>query len=361
MSFDFGETLKIEIYGSSHGRCVGAVIRGLPAGLVCDAERIAQMLRRRAPGRGEYATARREADEPQVLSGVRGGVLTGEAVRVEIANTDVRGGDYDELRGVPRPGHADLPAYAKYGADADLRGGGRFSGRMTAPLVFAGALCLPLLESRGIRLGSHLLAIGGVRETGFDPVGLDAATLRRLAQMDFPVLDAAAGERMRAEIAAAASAGDSVGGVVECAATGLPCGAGETLFSSLESRIAAAVFAVPGVRGVEFGAGFAAAAMRGSENNDEYYFDGGGRVRSRTNHHGGVLGGLATGMPLIFRAALKPTPSIAREQRTVDLKSGGERPLSVRGRHDPCIAPRAAVCCEAALALALTDMLLSEK
>lgn len=357
MSSSFGINLKITVFGQSHSQAIGVVLDGLPAGEAVDLEETARFLRRRAPGRNEISTPRREADEVKVLSGLVNGLTCGAPLAAVIENTNVRSGDYAQLKTHPRPSHADYTAEVKYHGFQDVRGGGHFSGRLTAPLCFAGAVCLQILARRGITVGAHIFSIGREKDRPLDPVSADAAALGRIAQKPFPVLDDAAGERMREEILAAKRDLDSVGGVIECCALGVPPGIGDPIFDGLENRIAAAVFGIPAVRGIEFGAGFAAAAMRGSEHNDPFYYDG-DRVKTATNHHGGALGGISSGMPVLFRAAFKPTPSIAREQRTVDLAAHADAPLSVRGRHDPCIVPRAVPCVEAAAAVALLDLML---
>jgi len=357
MSSICGDRLKLSIFGQSHAAGVGVVLDGLPAGEPVDFQTLAAFLARRAPGRNAWSTARREPDEPEFLSGLVGGVTCGAPLTAVIRNTNVRSGDYAALRDVPRPGHADYTARVKYGEHADLAGGGHFSGRLTAPLCVAGGICLQILARRGIVVGAHIAAIGHTADAPFDPVNLAPETLLAPGRKPFPVLDDDAGAAMQAEIAAAHAAGDSVGGVVECAAVGLPAGLGEPMFGGMESRIARLVFGIPAVKGLEFGSGFAGSMLRGSENNDPFVTDG-AAVRTETNNHGGILGGITSGMPLTFRAAVKPTPSIAAEQRSVSLSRMENTTLTVAGRHDPCIVPRAVPCMEAALAVALLDALL---
>ena len=349
-----GRQLRLEIFGASHDAEIGLRLEGLPAGESVDAAELQRFLNRRAPGRSAFSTARKEADEPEFRGGLRGGVTDGSTLEAVIRNTDVRSGDYDALRAVPRPGHADLAARLKYGPDFDLRGGGPFSGRLTAPLCVAGGVCLQLLGRLGVTVGAHALEIAGVRDHAFDPLRLDAETLAALSEADFPVLNPSAGEKMRAAIAAVQEEGDSVGGLVECAAVGLPAGLGGPLFEGLEGRIAQLVYAIPAVKGVEFGSGFSAARLRGSENNDPYYFED-AALRMGSNNAGGILGGISTGAPLLLCAAVKPTPSIARAQRSVNLQTGENVTLRVGGRHDPCIVPRAVPVVEAAAAIALYD------
>ncbi len=357
MSSNFGNAVKIQIFGQSHSEGLGVVIDGLPAGFAPDMDAVQRFMARRAPGQGAYTTKRRESDAPRILSGLVEGTTCGAPLCAVFENSDTRSQDYEQLRALPRPAHADYPAYVKTHGCNDIRGGGHFSARLTAPLVFAGALCVQLLARRGVTVGAHIAAVAQVLDTPYDPVELTAQTLAAAGRAAFPVLDEAAGARMRAAIAAAAKEGDSVGGVVECGITGLPAGLGEPIFDGLENRIAAAVFGIPAVKGIEFGAGFAAAAMRGSENNDPFYYDTAGAVKTRTNHHGGILGGLASGMPLVFRAAFKPTPSIVKPQRTVNLLTGQDSELVIRGRHDPCVVPRAVPCVEAAAAVAVYDLM----
>ena len=356
MSSEFGNRLKVSVFGESHGAAVGVVVDGLPAGEAVDLEQLGAFMARRAGGK-RFSTPRRETDAPVFLSGLRDGVTTGSPLCAVIENKNVRSGDYSALTDTPRPAHADYPARVKYGGFEDARGGGHFSGRLTAPLCVAGAVCMQSLARRGVRVGAHIAAIGGVADAPFDPVNLADEQLLLAGTRAFPVLDEAAGEKMLDEIAAAAAENDSVGGIVECGVTGLSAGIGEPLFGGIENRLSAAVFGIGAVRGIEFGAGFAAAAMRGSAHNDAYCMAD-GAVRTKTNRHGGVLGGMTTGMPLLFRVAFKPTPSIGREQQTVNLKTMTEATISVAGRHDPCIVPRAVPCVEAAAAIVMLDFLL---
>lgn len=358
MSSEFGMTLKVRLYGESHGAGVGAVAEGFPAGETVDLDALRTFMQRRRGGKA-FSTARSEADEPRFLSGLTDGVLTGDALELFIENTTQRSGDYEKLRNIPRPSHADYPARAKYGDGIDLRGGGHFSGRLTAPLCAAGGIAMQLLARRGIRVGAHAAAIAGIDDRKFDPMSVEPSEFDAVASKAFPVLDDAAGERMQAAIAAARADLDSVGGVVECAVTGLPVGLGEPLCDGIENRLASAIFTLGAVRGIEFGDGFAASAMRGSEHNDGFVLRG-GEVAVASNHAGGVLGGMATGAPLIFRVAFKPTPSIAKPQRSVDLAAREEVTLEIAGRHDPCIVPRAVPCVEAVAALVILDFLLSE-
>ncbi len=360
MSSSFGKLLKVTIFGQSHSEAIGVVLDGLPAGVRLEMEEIHRFMGRRAPGANRFSTARREADIPQILSGLVDGVTCGAPLCAVIKNSDAKSRDYDKLRDLPRPMHADFAAAAKYGGANDIRGGGQFSGRLTAPLCFAGAVAMQLLGQKGIAVGAHIAAIAAEADTPFDPVTVSAQQLLTLSQKAFPVISDAAGLRMQAQIDAARAEGDSVGGIIECAAVGIPAGLGEPLCEGLENRLAAAIFGIPAVKGLEFGAGFAAAAMRGSVHNDPFIMKD-GRVATETNNHGGILGGISTGMPITLRAAFKPTPSIAKAQRTVSLSAGEDAQLAITGRHDPCVVLRAVPCVEAAVALVLLDLLIEEK
>ena len=344
-----GKNFRITIFGASHGEAIGVVMEGLPVGFAIDMDALNAFLTRRAPGRGAFATARRESDAPLFLSGVKNGVTCGGAVTAVIRNGDAHPGDYDALRNTPRPGHADFAARMKDGDAVDLSGGGRFSGRLTAPLCVAGGIAMQLLEEENIRIVSHIASIAGIADEGIFP----ASTLGK----PFPTLSEARGEEMLAAIAKARADGDSVGGVVECAVLGLPAGLGDALFDGVESRLSAALFGIPAVKGVEFGRGFALAEMRGSEANDPIRLKN-GRITMASNNAGGINGGITNGMPLVVRMALRPTPSIACEQPSVDLVTMEETPLRINGRHDPCLAPRAIPVMEAALACCVLDAML---
>ena len=353
MSSTYGDSLKLSIFGQSHGPAIGMTLDGIPAGLPVDEEILQQFLSRRAPGFGEYSTPRREEDQPKFLSGILDGFTCGAPIAAMIRNTNTKSGDYDNLRDSPRPGHADFTALIKYGGFQDAAGGGHFSGRLTAPLCIAGGLCKQWLAESGILVNARIYGVGGITD---DPV---SAVNPELQDLDphFPVLNPHAGEAMRQKIAEAKLEGDSVGGIVECAVTGLPAGLGEPMFGGCESKLAQIIYGIPAVKGLEFGAGFAAAEMRGSLNNDPFTVSE-GIVRTTTNNAGGILGGITKGMPLIFRTAFKPTPSIAKTQQSVSLSRGCPGQLKVRGRHDPCIVPRAVPVVEAAAAIAVYDMIL---
>ncbi|MDD6736435.1 MAG: chorismate synthase [Clostridiales bacterium] len=354
--YSIGDKIRVTIFGQSHAEAIGTVIDGLPAGMEINMDKISRFMQRRMPGKNRYSTARKESDVPEIISGVVNGKTCGAPVCAVIKNSDTKSGDYDNLRYVPRPGHADYAAYMKYGGNNDIRGGGQFSGRMTAPLCFAGAVCMQLLEEKGISIGAHIERIHGVCDERFDAVKVSAEQLKIISGKEFPVISDEISEKMKAEIEKARMDCDSVGGIIECAVVGLEPGAGGALFSGMEGAISKAIFAIPAVKGIEFGAGFEASEMYGSENNDSFYFDG-DTVKTTANNHGGILGGISSGMPVIFRAAIKPTPSIAKEQQSVDLRTKTAEMLTVKGRHDPCIVPRAVPCVEAAAAIAIINIL----
>ena len=356
MSSEFGNILRVSVFGQSHGKAVGVVVDGLPAGEAIDLEELQRFLDRRRPGTGPLSTARKETDVPEFLSGLEGGKTCGAPLCAVIKNADQHSKDYGELADKPRPGHADFTAWAKWGGHADMRGGGHFSGRLTAPLCVAGGIAKQILARRGIFVGAHLASVAGICDRPF-PLYPTAALFSEIAAKPFPVLDGEAGERMRAAILEAKNDLDSVGGVIECAATGLPPGLGEPMFGGVENRLAAALFGIPAVKGVEFGEGFRAAELRGSENNDPFTLED-GEIRAETNRAGGILGGITTGMPLVLRAAVKPTPSIGRPQKTVRLSAMEAAELAIHGRHDPCVAHRAVPVMEAVTAAVLLDMLL---
>ena len=354
MSSTYGENLKLSIFGQSHGAGIGMTLDGIPAGLPVDLERLQQFLNRRAPGRNAYSTSRREEDRPEILSGIEGGYTCGAPIAALIRNTNARSKDYSSLYDCPRPGHADYTAHVKYGGYQDVRGGGHFSGRLTAPLCIAGGLCKQWLQQQGIRIAAFIVSIGGVTdETKYDPTD---PPIDRIAD-DFPVLDPAAGEAMRRRIEEVRAQGDSVGGIIECFMTGLPAGIGEPMFGGVESRIAQIVYGIPAVKSIHFGAGYAAGYMLGSQCNDPYIMEN-GTVRTATNHAGGILGGITTGMPVIFQTTFKPTPSISLPQQSISLSTGNAQTLVIEGRHDPCIVPRAVPVVEAAAAIAIFDMIL---
>lgn len=346
--------MRYTIFGESHGPAIGVTLTGVPAGLELDWAEISREMARRAPGKNAWSTARKEADQPEVLSGVFEGRTTGAPLCAVIANTDTRSQDYSRTKDLVRPGHADYPAFVRYGGHNDYRGGGHFSGRLTAPLVFAGAVAKQLLALRGVRVGAHISSIHGVSD---DPLE-DWDSLRATADKDFPVLNDGKGEAMKAAIAEAKEELDSVGGSIECAVFGLPAGLGSPDFGeNAEGIFSQYLFAVPAVKAVAFGAGTAFSLMRGSEANDPLYVDDDGSVKAEQNCAGGINGGITNGMPLFFEVTLRPTPSIARPQFTVNLAKGENAVLELHGRHDPCIVPRAVPVIEAAAALAACELM----
>ncbi len=354
MSNAIGEKIRVSIFGQSHAPSIGCLIEGLPAGLEIDMERVRAFMARRAPGQNAMSTARKEADEPRIISGLNEwGRTCGAPLCMVIDNTDTRSRDYGKLRDLPRPAHADYTAAVKFAGENDIRGGGQFSGRLTAPICFAGAVCIQLLEKMGVRIGAHIASIADVDDERFSIP--DHAVLDKIAAHDFPVIDEAAGERMRQRILEAKAQGDSVGGVIEVCAIGVPAGLGDPMFDGIENSLARAAFGIPAVRGVEFGTGFAAARMRGSEHNDAFRMTADGKIVTATNHHGGILGGITSGMPIVMRAAIKPTPSISKQQDTISMSKMTNERLVIEGRHDPCIVHRAVPCIESIMALAILD------
>ena len=349
MSSSFGTIVKVSVFGQSHSAGIGAVVDGLPPGELIDMEKVQAFMNRRAPGNAAHSTKRKEPDEPKVFAGLVDGRTCGAPLMALIENTNQRPGDYDALKSTPRPGHADFTASMKYKGFADLSGGGHFSGRLTAPICFAGAVAAQILEKRGISVRARIYEIAGILDS-FE------GDLETVAKKEFPVLDDRAGALMREAIERARLDGDSVGGVVECVVDGLPAGLGEPMMDGVESVLARLLFAIPAVRGVEFGAGFAAARMRGSAHNDAFIMEN-GVVRTASNRHAGVLGGITTGMPVKFRVAFKPTASIAKPQKTVNLAEKREETISVGGRHDPCVVPRAVPVVEAMAALGMIDLM----
>lgn len=349
----FGNFITLTLAGESHGGALVAVIDGLPAGLAVDTGYIAKKLALRRPS-GQISTSRRETDDFRIVSGLYEGRTCGTPLTFVIPNSDTRSSDYAALAGIPRPSHADYTAHVKYGGFEDPRGGGHFSGRVTAGIVAAGAVAEYALAEKGVKIATHILSAGGVSDRSFGEFP-SAGDMDRVAGLSFPVADPDAGEKMKDAIAAAKESGDSVGGILETAVTGLPAGLGEPWFDSCESMIAHAVFSVPAVKGIEFGAGFSAASMKGSEANDPFRYEN-GRVVTTSNRSGGIAGGITNGMPLIFRCAVKPTPSIALPQQSVDLMRGENTGITVGGRHDPCIVHRAAHAVTASCALALLDL-----
>ncbi len=360
MKNTYGNNLTLRVFGGSHDAEIGMTLAGFPRGFAVDLDALHALMARRAPGSTPLGTPRRERDLPIFLEGIdEKGATTGAIIRAVIRNENTRSSDYSFVHDTPRPGHADFAALKKYGDGVDLRGGGHFSGRLTAPLCIAGGLCLQYLKEKGIRIGAHIASVGKAFDTPFDPVSEDTTLFDTIAARPLATINEKAGEEMAHEIEEARAAGDSIGGTVECMITGLPVGLGEHMFDGVEGRLSAALFSIPAVKGVEFGAGFALGKMLGSESNDAFVTDG-ERVKTETNNCGGILGGMTNGMPVLFRIAVKPTPSIAKEQRTVSLKALENTTLRIKGRHDPCILPRVVPVVEAVAAIAITDLLLDE-
>ena len=347
-----GCSLRLSIFGQSHSEAIGMTLDGLPAGIPVDRDALQTFLNRRAPGRAKWSTPRREEDRPEFLCGLKDDRTCGAPLTAVIHNTNTRSADYSQLKVLPRPGHADYTAERKYGGCQDYSGGGHFSGRLTAPLCIAGGILLQDLERHGITVDARICSVADIRD--------ESPFLSPVKDKAFPVSDDDAGERMQQAIEEARAEGDSVGGVVECIIRGLPCGVGEPIFDGLENQIARLIFAVPAVKGIEFGAGFSSCEKRGSENNDPFCVRN-GRVETVTNHCGGILGGISDGMPVLFRTAFKPTPSIAKPQQSVNLQTMEEETLCITGRHDPCIVPRAVPVVEAAAAVAIYDLILREQ
>jgi len=354
----WGNLLRISIFGESHGLGIGVVIDGLPAGRRIDFEAVSVQMTRRAPGQGSAVTPRREPDVPKVLSGLKDNVTTGAPLCCVIENTNVRSGDYSDISNTPRPSHADYAARERFGEACDMRGGGHFSGRLTAPLTFAGTVCRQILADYGVHIGGHLYSVGGVADTPFDPVNLSPALLDSLSLRNFAVINPSAETAMREHIEAARQSGDSAGGIIEAAAVNVKPGLGSPMFLGVENALASLLFGIPGVKGVEFGTGFGICGMRGSAANDAFIVDENNHITTATNHSGGIQGGISNGMPIIVRVAFKPTPSIALPQNTVSLDTQQETTVQIRGRHDPCIAVRAVPVVEAALAMGLLELYL---
>ncbi len=355
MSSIWGNKLKISLFGESHGAGIGVVIDGLPAGEVIDFDEILKFMARRAPKKDGTSTFRNEKDFPQILSGIYKNRTTGTPLSAVINNTDTRSTDYENVESLARPGHADFTGFVRYGGFNDVRGGGHFSARLTAPLVFAGAICGQILEKKGIFTGAHIQSIYDIFDEKFDSVAVSKKQIDTLKTKDFPTISDEIGEKMIERIKKARSQENSLGGVVECVGINLPSGLGSPMFDGIENIISSLIFAIPAVKGIEFGVGFDVARMQGSENNDEFYSEN-GVILTKTNHHGGILGGISSGMPLIFRVAFKPTPSISKVQKTVDYRSGENGEIIVKGRHDPCVVPRAVPCVEAVLNIALLSL-----
>lgn len=359
MSSTWGSKVKISIFGESHGKGIGVVIDGLPSGHKIDMEKVYEQMARRAPGKDKTSTPRFETDIPTILSGMLNDVTTGAPICAVIENNNTKSGDYNNLMDCPRPGHSDYPAYVRYNGQNDVRGGGHFSGRLTATIVFAGALCRQILEKQGITIAAHIASVGSVNDKSFYDLGVcpNENILKELSKSRFALIDKSIEDAVRQEIISASQKGDSVGGTVECIITGVKAGYGDPMFGGVENIISSVVFGIPAIKGIEFGKGFELSKMHGSQSNDPFEMAQ-GNIRTKTNNCGGILGGITNGMPILFKAVVKPTASISIEQDTVSLSRMENAKLSVRGRHDPCIVPRAVPVIEAAAALAIAQLVL---
>lgn len=359
MSGMWGSKLKVSIFGESHGKGIGITIDGLPSGVEIDMDEVLMEMARRAPGKSKLSTARKEADLPEIMSGYFEGKTTGTPLCAVIRNSDQHSKDYGKLKDLMRPGHADYPGFIKYQGFNDYRGGGHFSGRITAPLVFAGALCKQVLRTYGITVGAHVKSIGKVSDDTFLEKDLNADFLNSLKTKELPLLCPEKEDEMRNEVLKAKEELDSVGGTIECAVIGIKAGIGSPFFDSVESSLAHLMFSVPAVKGIEFGKGFEMSESKGSECNDSYYYDEEGNVKTYTNNNGGITGGITNGMPVIFKVGIKPTPSIAKNQKTINVKEKKNAELVIEGRHDPCIVQRAVPVVEAAAAIGILDQILN--
>lgn len=359
MSSFWNNRISISIFGESHGPAIGVTIDNLPPGEYIDMDKIHQFMTRRAPKKDGTTTPRSEKDLPEVLSGVLNNRTTGTPLCAMIQNTDTRSKDYSNLAKLPRPGHADYTGAMRYQGFNDVRGGGHFSGRLTAPLCFAGAVCGQILERRGIYTGAHIAAIHGIQDDAFSRTRVSKEDILAVREKSFPVINDAQGKLMWEDIQKARMGQESLGGIIECAAVNVPAGIGSPMFDGLENTIAQLVFGIPAVKGIEFGAGFQVAEMVGSQDNDAFYVDENGHIKTKTNNHGGILGGISSGMPITLNVAIKPTASISKPQQTVNFRERTNEILQIQGRHDPCIVPRAVPCVEAAVNLALLSHMMN--
>ena len=354
MSSIMGNKIKISVFGQSHSKAIGVVIDGLPAGKKIDMEKVMAFMERRAPGRNAYSTKRFETDKPEILSGLVNDTTCGAPLCMVIYNENQNSADYENIMDTPRPSHADYSAYVKHNGFNDVSGGGHFSGRLTAPLCFAGAVCMQILEDMGVDVQAHILSIKDVKDEKFNPIKIESYNID---EKEFPVINDKQGEQMKDEIEKARLQGDSVGGTIECAVTGVKVGFGEPMFDGIENMLAKNLFGIPAVKGIEFGNGFEATTLYGSENNDEFCIEN-GEIKTKTNNAGGINGGITNGMPILFNVAIKPTPSIAKIQDSISLKDKTEKELEIIGRHDPCIVPRAVPVVEAVAAITILDIIL---
>lgn len=354
MSSMMGNKIKISVFGQSHSKGIGVVIDGLPAGKKIDMKKVMAFMERRAPGRNAYSTKRYEADTPEILSGLVNDTTCGAPLCMVIYNENHNSADYENIMDTPRPSHADYTAYMKYDGYNDISGGGHFSGRLTAPLCFAGAVCMQILEDMGVNIQAHILSIKNIKDDKFNPIEIKNFEIHK---KEFPVINDEKGMMMKEEIEKARLVGDSVGGVIECAITGVKAGFGDPMFDGVENQLAKNIFGIPAVKGIEFGNGFDATTLYGSENNDEFCIEN-GEIKTKTNNAGGINGGITNGMPIVFDVAIKPTPSIAKMQNSVSLKDKTEKELEIGGRHDPCIVQRAVPVVEAVAAITILDIIL---
>lgn len=359
MSSTWGRSVKISIFGESHGEAIGIVIDGLPSGEKIDFDEVYAQLRRRAPGNDPTSTKRKEADIPKFVSGILKNHTTGTPICAIINNSDTRSKDYKNIESILRPGHADFTGNIKYKGFNDIRGGGHFSGRLTAPLTLAGSICKQILNRHGINISSHIYSISSINDIPFNNIHIDDSLAKDLALSTFPLIDKSKEKPMRDLIESAKASHDSVGGIIECAVTGLKAGIGSPIFGGIENQISSIIFGIPAVKGIEFGNGFNCTYLKGSENNDAFII-GNDKIKTSTNNHGGILGGISSGMPIVFRTAIKPTPSISMEQQTVDFSTNTQTTLSIKGRHDPCIVPRAVPVIESATAIAIINLVMED-
>lgn len=360
MSSIWGNNIKLSIFGESHGAAMGVNIDGIPSGIELDMEDIRREMLKRAPGKDKISTTRSEKDEFEILSGYFKGKTTGTPLCVMIKNTNARSKDYEKTKNIPRPGHADFTGNIRYSGFNDHRGGGHFSARLTAPLVFAGAIAKQILKAKNIIIGSHIKSIENITDKSFNSTQIPIKLLEELRDKRFPTIEDDKAIKMEQLILKAREEQDSVGGIIEVGVINPTVGMGSPIFYSIESRISQMIFSIPGVKGIEFGAGFHITKMKGSFANDELYIEN-GKVKTYTNNNGGILGGISNGMPIVFKVALKPTPSISKTQRTIDMKNYENRKINIVGRHDPCIVVRAVPVIEAATALVILDLLMEMK
>lgn len=356
MAATYKNNIELTIFGESHGKAIGIVIGNLPSGIFIDEKEIQRDMKRRVPGQNQMSTARKEADQVEIISGIQDGITTGAPLTGIIYNSDQHSKDYSLLKTNMRPGHSDYPAYIKYNGFNDVRGGGHFSGRITAPIVFAGSIAKQILKQKGIKIGAHILSIGEIQDESFD-VNVNDELLDELLEKPYPTLNTEIFDQMEEKILKAKENLNSVGGKVECVALHVPAGIGEPFFDSLESHLSSLMFSIPAVKSVSFGDGANIDTMLGSEANDEYYYDENGNVKTTSNHNGGIIGGISNGMPITVTVTFKPTPSIAKMQHTINVETKENVELEIKGRHDPCIVQRAVVVVEAMMALGILDMM----